>query len=82
MEADRVPGLPELALEIRDDVHGQGDARAGYVDAEDGDAGAVPGLERAVRKERVGKRALEFREAARALVAAVPDDGEDADDAL
>ena len=82
MEADRVPGLPELALEVRDDVHGEGDARADEMDAEHGEAGAVPRLHRAVRTERVGEGVLDFREAALALVAAVPDDGEHADDAL
>ena len=77
-----MPDLPELALEVGDDVHGDGDARACKVQAEDGDAGAEPGLERAVRKERVGEGVLDFCEAALALVAAVPDDGEDAHDAL
>lgn len=82
MEADGVPDLPELALEVGDDVHGDGDARAGKVQAEDGDAGAVPGLHRAVRKERVGEGVLDFREAALALVAAVPDHRQHAHDAL
>lgn len=82
MQTDRVPGLPELVLEVGDDVHGEGDARAREVQTEDGDTGAVPGLERAVRKERVGEGVLDFRESALVLVAAVPDDGEHADDAL
>ncbi len=82
MEADRVPGLPELALEVRGHVHGECDARAGEMDADHGEAGAVPRLERAVRKERVGEGVLDLREAALALVDVVPDDGEHADDAL
>ncbi len=82
MQTDRVPGLPELALEVGDDVHGEGDARARKVEAEDGDGWAVPSLERAVRKERVGEGVFDFREAALVLVAAVPHDGEDAHDAL
>ena len=82
MQTDRMPGLPELALEVGDDVHGERDARAREVQAEDGDGWAVPGLERPVHKERVGEGVLDFREAALVLVVAVPDDGEHADDAL
>jgi len=82
VEADRVPRFPQLALEVGDDVDGERDARAREVHAQDGDARAVPGLHRAVRKERVRERVLDFREAALVLVRAVVDEREHTHGAL
>ena len=82
VQADGVPRFPELGPAVRGDVDGERDARAEQVHTEDGGARAVPRLERAVDEEGVRERVLDFREAALALVAAVPDDGEDAHDAL
>jgi len=48
-----VSGLGELALEVGDRVHDQGDTREGEVDTGDGDTGTVSGLECVVHKEHV-----------------------------
>lgn len=82
VQADGVPRFPQVGPAFGDDVDGERDARAEQVHAEDGGARAVPRLERAVDEEGVRERVLDFREAALALVAAVPDYGQNAHDAL
>lgn len=82
VQADGVPRFPEVGPAVRGDVDGERDARAEKVHAEDGGARAVARLERAVDEQGVRERVLDLGKAALALVAAVPDYGEHAHDAL
>jgi len=82
VQADGVPRFPEVGPAVGGDVDGERDARAEKVHAEDGGGRAVARLERAVDEEGVRERVLDLSKAALALVAAVPDYGEDAHDAL